>query len=190
MIQDAASADDQRSHAQRVERLVRAHEDAIRRFIRRRSGRAILDRTSVEDLYQDTVAQALQDAGGFAVCDDRQFLNWITIIARRIVSRTAPNGPPVVRIKSPASTGVGIPESELPSSTRTPSSITSGQEKNDGLSHALRTLPTQQRIALTLSRIERRSLTEIAAVMGLPRKTVSQLIWRAAQSLREALADR
>ena len=190
MIQDTAKSDDHEANVERVEGLVRAHEDAIRRFIRRRSGRAILDRASVEDLYQDTVAQALQDADSLGSCDEGRFLDWIMVIARRIICRAARNGPPVVRIKGPASTGVGIPESELRSSTRTPSSITSGQERNDSLKQALRSLPTQQRIALTLSRIERRSLAEIAGVMGLPTKTVSQLIWRAAQSLREVLEDR
>ncbi len=189
MIQDAAKEDDHRADAQRVEQLVRTHEDAIRRFIRRRSGQAILDRVSVEDLYQDTVTHALQDADSFAHCDDAQFLAWITVIAKRIVSRAAPNGPQFVRIKGPASTGVGIPEGQLQSSSRTPSSITSGRERSNSLSYALRKLPIQQQVALTLSRIEQRPLAEIAALMGLPKKTTSQLIWRAAQSLREVLED-
>ena len=189
MIRDAAKPYDHEANVQRVEGLVRAHQNAIRRFIRQRSGKAILARAGVEDLYQDTVVQALRSADSFASCKDGQFLTWVKVIAKRVLSGAALNGPPVVRIKGPASTGVGIPESELQSSTRTPSSITSGQERSDSLKRALRSLPTQQRVALTLSRIERRSLPEIAAVMGLPTRTVSQLIWRAAQSLREVLED-
>ncbi len=175
------------SRAVVVRQLVTKYDAHIRKFINRRSGPAVLKRTTVEDLHQATVATALECADRFEFHDDARFLGWILVIARRKIARSAcpsRREPMTVRIKRAESSGVGVPEMALLAETRTPSSIVAGQEHKSVLSSALLTLPEHYRLVLTLYELEGRPLAEVAEAIGRSRGATAQLLRRALQALR------
>ena len=103
-------------NTQLIERLISKHERLVKRFIARRSGFQVLKRSTLEDLYQETVTGAIAGAETFVFHDDRSFMAWISTIARRVIARSV--GDPrramrTTRIKGAESTGVGINESHL-----------------------------------------------------------------------------
>ena len=180
--------------ANSVEQLIKQHERLIRRFIRRRSGHALLKRTTVEDLYQDTVAAAIESArqGNFTFIDHGSFVNWVLTIARRLMLQTmgrTANEPNLIRIRGPRSSGVGVPESGLRSPGRTPSSVVRGREGKAILMAAIRTLPERYQDVLMLYKIEQRPLAEVAAKMGCSRGAVCMMINRAMKLLRQRLPE-
>lgn len=175
---------------QMVERLLSEHKDQIRRFIGGRSGSAVLRRTTVDDLYQETVVAALASAETYEYTDDAGFISWVYTIARRIISRSfrkMGDRASVVRIRGMFSSGTGVSETSLYSPNRTPSSAVAGGERSDSLLKAIRELPAHYRTVLTLHRIEERPLADVAARMNLTRGATCQLIVRAMALLREKL---
>lgn len=176
-----------------LHRLVTRHEIQIRRFISRRSGPAVLRRTTVEDLHQETVEIALESANSFVFSDDARFLGWISTIARRVIARSLRprrREPTMVRLKRAESTGVGVPESALQAGTRTPSSVVAGAERTAALSKALQTLPPHYRLVIRLYKLEERPLAEVAARMGRSKGATGRLLRRALEALSARLATR
>ncbi len=173
--------------------LVEKHQDRIQRFIRARSGPKVLQRATLDDLYQETVTAALQSAEGFVFHDDRRFVAWICTIARRVIARYAcdPRGEPTItRIKGPSSTGVGVPETQLYAKNRTPSSVVAGRERSSALADAIRMLPEHYCKALTLYKLEERPLAEVAKTLGRTKGATARLIGRAMHTLRERFAKK
>ena len=170
-----------------VRQLVARHQVRIRRFISRRSGPEVLRRTTVDDLYQATVATALECANNFEYRDDARFLGWIMTIARRVIAqsiRSRRYDPVILRIKHAASSGVGVPETELDAGIRTPSSVVAGHEAMLDLSKAVQALPENYRLAITHYRLEGCSLAEVADRMGRSKAAAAKLVGRALQALR------
>jgi RNA polymerase sigma-70 factor (ECF subfamily) len=61
-----------------------------------------------------------------------------------------------------------------------------GQQLQQRLQATLDGLPDNQRLALVLSRFERRSYIEVAEIMGVSESAVKSLVFRAAQALKAA----
>jgi RNA polymerase sigma factor (sigma-70 family) len=175
-----------------VQRLLDRHARAIRKFIGRRSGPELLKRTTVDDLFQETVTAAIQNAGGFVFVDHGRFLCWVYTIARRVMARSLTNatqGPHTLRIRRANSSGVGVPEAELMVPIRTPSSMAATQEHKTALGLAIRTLPEHYRKVITLYKIEQRPLAEVAVELGRSKGATCRLIARAMDMLRKRLPD-
>ena len=173
-----------------IRALIDKHEHRIRRFIGRRSGPEVLKRTTVDDIFQETVVTALSSANNFAFQDDDRFVGWISTIARRVISRLASlrkNEPNIVRIKRAESTGIGVPEFQLFSSSRTPSSVESGHERQYALGVALEKLPEHYCMVLKLYQLQGHSLSEVSAEMGRTKGATARLIARATEALRKKM---
>lgn len=178
--------------AAEVKRLVARYERRIRIIISQRSGPQVLQRTSLDDLYQETVAQAIASAPTFVYDGDARFLVWIGTIARRVVGRTLnrqDNKIHTVRIKRSQSTGVGVVDAELPSTHRSPSSVAAGLERSDRLAAALHNLPEHYREVIRLYKIEQRPLREVARRLGRTPGATCQIFQRALQQLRETMTE-
>jgi len=175
-----------------VERLIVKHQRQIRGIISRRSGPQVLRRTTVNDLYQETVARAIASAATFVYDGDARFLAWMGTIVRRVVGRALnqqDNKIHTVRIKRTQSTGVGVTDAELPSTCRSPSSVAAGLERSDRLARALRNLPEHYREVIRLYKLEQLPLREVAARLGRTPGATCQLLQRALQQLREVLTE-
>ena len=175
-----------------IEGLISKHERQVRRFIVRRSGAQVLKRATLEDLYQETVAAAIASAGTFVFHDDRGFLAWISTIARRVIARSVGDLRHEVRttrIKGAESTGVGITESDLGHAGRTPLSSAARRERRVALRGAIDRLPDQHRRVVMLYKLEERSLSEVAALMGRTKGATCRLLARAVAKLRTLLED-
>jgi RNA polymerase sigma-70 factor (ECF subfamily) len=150
----------------------------------------LLRSTTVEDLYQDTVAAAVGSVHKFTFYDDTRFLRWVNTIAKRVIARSSARAgrePQAVRVKRAGSSGVGVPDCELYASIRTPSSIVSRRERERALVDAINALPDHYRQALTLYKLEERPLADVAQRMGRTVGATAQLIRRATRELQARL---
>jgi RNA polymerase sigma factor (sigma-70 family) len=183
---DKVTSDPDRS----VHELICRHEQVIRGLISRRSGPEVLRRTSVDDLYQETVAEAYAGAAGFQYRGDGPFVQWIGTIARRVITRSlrGPKGTrDMMRIRRNGSSGGGIPEAILMARERTPSSIVARGDKHMAVDQGMRELPDHYRRVLTLYFIEQRTLEDVAAGMNRTKGATCRLLARALRSMRLAL---
>jgi RNA polymerase sigma-70 factor (ECF subfamily) len=76
---------------------------------------------------------------------------------------------------------------EIPDPGASPEEITSQRQALANLSRAMDTLPHKLRTALVLSSIENRPQAECAEILGVSRKSVEMLVYRARNALREKL---
>ena len=180
------------SSVQTIEHLLVTHRNEIRNFIGRRSGSMVLQRTTIDDLYQETATVALASAETFEYVSDAGFISWVSTIARRVISHSL-RGPEgrlsTVRIRRAESSGIGVSETRLYAPNRTPSSAVANSERSDSLVKILRELPSDYRTVLQLHRIEERPLTEVAARMNRTKSATCMLIARAMAMLREKLRE-
>lgn len=170
--------------------LIQRHGAQIRHILKRRTASVVLDRTTLDDLYQEIVAEALRSAGTFEYHDDARFIGWITTIARRTVGRhvAAPaKEPPTVRLKRDDSTGLGVFASQVTGKEDRPSQIFSAEEGAKQLHRAINSLPEDYRRGIILYKIEERSLSEVAAAMGRSKVATCRLLARALSKLRKKL---
>ena len=175
-----------------VIRLIARYERRIRIIISRRSGPQVLQRTSLDDLFQETLAQAIASASTFVYDGDARFLVWIGTIARRVVGDALNRQDKkihTVRIKRAQSTGVGVTDAELPSSRRSPSSVVAGHERSARLMGAMNGLPEHYRKVIQLHKLEQRPLSEVAAKLGRSHGATCQLFQRALKQLREVMTE-
>lgn len=181
---------DLKSHAQLnpLHELLQKHEMLIKRFIRRRSGPLVLRRTTIEDLYQETMISALRSEDRFVQLDRGQFLNWIYLIASRTIARSlampAKRMPPPLRLGR-YSSDAGVLASALPGPSRTPSSVAASAEQLLSLRQRIESLPPRFRDVLTQYKIEEQSLSTVAQNFGLTKNGAARLIERAIGALRK-----
>ncbi len=177
---------------QAIERLLITHRNEIRNFIGRRSGSMVLQRTTVDDLYQETATAALASAESFEIVGEANFIRWVSTIARRVIShslRGQQGRMSTVRIRRAESSGIGVSEARLYAPNRTPSSAVADSERSASLVKILRKLPPDYRTVLQLSQIEELPLTEVATRMNRTKGATCMLIARAMAMLREKLRE-
>ena len=170
-----------------VPELLARHARTIHRIIQQRSGMRVLKRTTVDDLYQETVAAALASAESFVYSDDARFLGWISTIARRAIARQL--GVPhqalqAVRIRGDESSGAGVATGELSSRRRSPLSSAAMHESENALRDAIKNLPEHYQRVIMLYELEERSLTEVAETMHRTKGATCRLLARARAVLR------
>jgi len=170
-----------------VAALLAKHERTIRRYVSRRSGPFVLGRATVEDIFQETAAVAVSNAGAFVFESDGRFLSWVFLIVRRVISgmfRFYKVRGNTRRIKGLYSTGSGVQEDEMEGHLRTPSSLVAQDERTVALRNAIASLPPIDREVVTLCKIEQLTLAEVAARIGRSQGQTCRIAADAMKSLR------
>lgn len=175
-----------------VQELVVRHASTIRRILERRSGPFVLKRTTVDDLYQETIAAALASSATFSYRDDASFVAWISTIARRTIGHQLGfprQAFPSVRIRGEESSGAGVSEGRLASIRRSPSSSAAVHEGENSLRVALNDLPEHYREVIRLYELEQRPLAEVAQRMHRTKGATCRLLARAKDALRSKFEE-
>lgn len=173
-----------------MDAVIAQNERDIRGFIGTRSGPDVLSRTTIDDLYQETVIEALRSADSFAEQGRLPTLGWLKVIASRVISdslRRRSGERESVRIKRMGSTGEGVSETRLLGPGGTPSSVAVSSEQRILLRNAINALPDRYREVLRLYRIEEMSLAAVAAELRITKNATARLLERALRALRTRL---
>lgn len=169
-----------------VTALVARHESRIRAIIARRSGPQVLRWTTVDDLFQETVAAALAGSHSFVFVGDGAFLAWIGVIASRMVARSLQDRERHVlpwRIVVNEERG-GLAETEVFADVAPgPSTRFARSERTQAIRDAIDALPERYRKVLILYKLEERPLAEVAREMGCTKGATARLIARALKQL-------
>lgn len=150
------------------------HESALLAFVARLTG----DRARAEDVVQETLLRAWRQAGKLEA-DDRPLRPWLFTVAARIVideQRARRARPPEVRADVLA---------QLPASDELDRAMESWQ-----VAEAFQALSVEHRAALVETYYLGRTVTEAAAVLGIPVGTVKSRVYYGLRALRLALEER
>ena len=161
--------------------LVQAHQDAVRRFLRRLTAG---DEMLADDLAQETFIRAWQHLSSFRQLSG--FETWLLRIAYRVFLDE------MRKEKTPPSTLPREGESlaSLDSCAQQPPSLTGGDGGwvfHHDLDLALATLTESERTCVVLQCIEGQSIKEIADITGLPPNTVKSHLLRGKKNLANYL---
>lgn len=174
--------------------LLEQHAPAVRRSLRNaipRRWRALL---SVDDVLQQTYADAFLHIGHFDPAGPASFATWLGTLAQRNVldalrmlqAEKRGGGRPPAEFASPADSVTALYEL-LSGTTSTPSRRLARQEACNELERALRQLPAAQQQAVRLYDLEGLPVAEIAGRLGRSVGAVYMLRARAHQQLREQM---
>ncbi|MFQ5494166.1 MAG: RNA polymerase sigma factor [Phycisphaerae bacterium] len=167
-------------------------ERKVRRFITRRSGPSILRRTSVDDIWQQTVAIALGRSDQIATMDESRLGTYLCWIARRVIYsvwETGQKKPREWKLKRRLSTGLGVSEETLGFSGRTPSSIASSREDITALETAIHALPEHYARVIVLHKLQGLPLDVVAASVGRSKSATCNLLVRATRALQARFTE-
>lgn len=161
--------------------LVLKYQHRVRAIV----SRYIQDHGEVDDVVQESFIKAYRALGDFR--GDSQFYTWLY----RIAVNTAKNFL-VARSRRPPASDVDLEDAEHFAGNEglidldTPENLAQSDELRAVVEAAIRALPEDLRVAITLREFEGFSYEEIANVMGCPVGTVRSRIFRA----REAIDQR
>lgn len=173
-----------------LNRLIAQHQLVLKRFITRRSGPKVLQKTTVDDLFQELVAQAIAHADRVSFVDDAHFLAWMQQILRGIIGKTLRTHgirQPILRIRNVGSSGPGVATEALFAGQQSPSSLAATHEGTRRLRRAIEDLPSDYRRALSLYKLESRTLDDVAMILQRSKGATSKLIARSLAMLAETL---
>jgi len=168
------------------EAVVRRHQDKVRNTCYR----FVNDREDADDLAQEVFVQVYAALGRFR--EEAELSTWIYRIAVNKsldFVRRARRKKRLARLRSlfgPSGEELGVAGSPGDE----PLDRLEAEERRRALAGALDSLPSSQRTAVTLSRIEGFDHAEIGAVMGLSVAAVEALIHRAKKNLHKELSRR
>ena len=162
------------------DQVVRALQDRLAESVRARLGAHLKERLEVDDVLQETYARALQSIRRFEWRGDDSVYRWFSAIAEHVLLEAvrALEKSPRLRLRSDA------PEDET-----SPSKAIRRQERFDRLKKALDSLSPDHREVITLSRLKRLKVEEIAQRMNRSRDAVKQLLSRGLKKLKESFGD-
>ena len=142
---------------------MRAHEAALRRYLRRLAG------DEGDDLAQEALLAAWRSIGQWR--GDGSFAGWLRQIGtRRFLDRNRKAGPKAF--------------AELDDTLRAPSEPV---DERLAIDRAMAALPPRERAAALLVYAEGRSHAEAAAILAMPLGTLKSIVVRARQSLAAQL---
>ncbi len=170
-----------------LELIIRRWSPRLSSFVYRLTG----DAEAVEDVVQESFIRL--HAARATAAEVQNFSAWIHTIARRLVLdrvRTARRRP--VRLASeqvPLGGQTTTLFGRIPDNAPTPSTCASNLELLARLDEALQGVPEIYREAVVLCDLQCLSYDEAAAVLGVPRKTVSSRLARGRDALRQRMAQ-
>ena len=185
LIQRATSGDQEV-----FQTLLYRHYDMLARHVDRQIPGWMRRVVDVEDILQDTFAQAFRDIEGLRFNSRRLFASWLAKIAtnrfhdkRKLLE--AMKRPSARRVAQGSSPSVRALIDEVSEDGKTPSQIAACNERWQALQIAIASLPPDQQQAVRQYCLEQNSLEEVAASMQRTPASVRSLVHRAKQALRE-----
>jgi RNA polymerase sigma-70 factor (ECF subfamily) len=160
--------------------LLQSCRAPLERHIQLRLGAHLRRVVEVEDVYQESVAEALASLPQFRGTDERCLLKWLKGIAEHVILNLARRR----RIDR-----VLYVDHEAPASTPTPSKAMRRENRGDRLQAAIDTLPAEYREAVLLVRIEGLPIQEAARRMNRTAKAVMHLLGRALAQLKDHVGN-
>jgi len=165
--------------------IIERYKDPLFRFILRYTGSP----SDAEDILQDTFVSIYTKASTYDPAWKAS--TWIYRIALN-KCRDQTRKKKLRRLVSLDQFGRGADGEpslplEIPDPGASPEEITAQRQTLTNLSRAIDTLPHKLRTALVLSSIENRPQAECAEILGVSRKSVEMLVYRARNALREKL---
>ena len=133
----------------------------------------------VEDVLQETFTRACEVIASFEWRDEDSFLRWLSVVARNVILEAArrERNAPEPLCKDPSAAGL--------SQTRR----LRREERFDRLDGAIQRLSPVHRQVISLARLEKLPLKEVASRLGRSHEAVRQLLRRALQQLKEDFGD-
>lgn len=163
--------------------LVKKYQHKVANLV----ARYVYDAGEIEDITQEVFVKAYRAIAGFR--GDSAFYTWLY----RIAINTAKNHL-VAQSRRPPNTDVEAQDAESSDvgynlrDISTPESNLLSQEMARRVAKAVRELPDELRLAITLRELEGLSYDEIASVMECPIGTVRSRIFRAREAIDKQLA--
>lgn len=162
------------------------HLDLIERIVKYRAGPKVLRVTTVEDLVQDVVVEALGQEHNFEYQGEACFVGWISKIARRVVSaraRTAAHSLPVVSIEVNASTASDAGGQRMLGTAPSAFEVAVEHDRCSELIGALGRLPEKDRAVIALIKLEEHPIQECTAAWGCSANAIRLRLGRAMSRL-------
>ena len=169
--------------------LVQAHQEAVRRFLRRLTGG---DEMLADDLAQETFIRAWQHLSSFRQLSG--FETWLLRIAYRVFldnQRKNKNAPQPLPHTQESENHSSADVENYSESATNPFEEQAGESETFTLHHdldlALASLSETERTCVVLQCIEGQSIKEIADITGLPPNTVKSHLLRGKKNLANYL---
>lgn len=162
------------------EAMIEASRGALEDHIRRRLGNHLRPIVDQQDLFQETMAQALKSIRDCRADDEKSFLRWLKGIAENLILNLA---------RRRRSDRILYVPQDAPAAEPTPSQGLRRDERWTRLEEALNTLSPEQRRAVQLVRIDGLKVKDAAAEMNLTARAVSRLLGRALKNLQDVFGE-
>ncbi len=161
--------------------IIERHQDGVYSTARR----MLSDSADAEDIAQRTFIRVWKAASSYE--PKAKFTTWLYTILRNLVfneTRRMGRKPTCSSDAMEAEYGQLLHTDPSPS----PSEDMAARELEDAVERAIAELPEKARMAVQLRRFQEMSYEEIAVVIGMSVSATKSLLFRARQSLRDALA--
>jgi len=179
-------------------RIAKGDEDALRELVEKHQGavygtiaKMLGDPTEAQDLAQQVFLRVYKAAGSYRAT--AQFKTWMFTIVRNLVfneHRRRSRATLVSLHATDNESGGTTPDMDLVDQvTKTPGENALREEMLGAIDQAILALPEQQRLAIVLRRYDEFSYEEIAAILKTSVPATKSLLFRARETLREALRD-
>jgi len=159
--------------------LADEHRARLDAHVCTRLGGALRRNVDPDDIVQETLLRAFQSISGMEWRGEAAFRGWLRSTAEHVILHAAQSNrksrPPL--------------DPEVPADDPSPSRVQMRNERFERLRRAIDGLPPDYRKVVTLARIERLRIREIAQRMERSEDAVKQLLARALRKLKESFGD-
>ena len=161
------------------DQLVGGVQHELRAFVVSRLGPIVRQQVEPEDVVQETLLKAFESIKRFQWNGSQSLKNWLFAIAEHLIRNTS-------RKRTLPTGGSSL---SLQSNEPSPSRAMRREERLDRLRDSLKSLSSDHRLVVELSRIEGLKIKDIAERMDRSPGAVKQLLSRALDNLREGFGD-
>ncbi len=174
----------QRGDREAFEQLVTQYWSRLAAVIHSLVGGGLRGHLDVEDVCQEVSLRAFQAISDFSWQGSDSFFRWLSVIGRNVVLEAAKR-----RQKEQDLVVEDLQRSPRQTEEVSPSRILQRVERFDRFQEALGCLTPEHREVISLARLEKLPLKEVATRMNRSHAAIRQLLRRALQSLKEKFGD-